>query len=85
MAKIIIDNQEKELANGSKIRETCEILGVPFACRAGVCGACKIDILEGAENLTELTQEEIDLGRDKNHRLACQVTIISGTIKIRGL
>ena len=84
MAKIITDDGEKELEDNSKIRETCEELGVPFGCRAGVCGACKIDVIEGVENLIELTQEEIEMERDKNHRLACQTKIKSGTIKIGG-
>ena len=82
MAKIISKNGEKELEDNSPIRDTCGELGVPFGCRQGICGTCKIDIEEGEDNLNELTQEEEDMDRDKKHRLACQTKIKQGSIKI---
>lgn len=82
MAKLTNSSTEesKELPDGSEIRDTAEELGVPFGCRDGICGTCMIDIKKGADNLTELTEEEHDMMRDKEHRLACQCRIKSGEV-----
>ena len=84
MAKIINSKtgEEKEIPDGEKIQEVCEELGVPFSCTNGICGTCMVDIVKGEENLSELTEEEEDLGRDKKHRLACQCKIKSGEVTI---
>ena len=86
MAKLIFEanNEEIELEDGSAIAEHCEEAGVPFACTEGVCGTCVIEVVEGRENLTEPTQEEVDfLGDDTDEeRLACQCKIKSGTVKV---
>lgn len=73
--------ESKEISDGSEIRDACEELGVPFSCKNGICGTCMIDIIEGEENLSELTEQEKDLARDKKHRLACQCKIKSGEVK----
>jgi len=84
MTKIIFEGGgEKEIEDGEPIRETCEELGVPFSCTEGICGTCMIDILEGEENLSELTQQEKDMDRDRKRRLACQCKINQGTVKIK--
>ncbi|MDP7116135.1 MAG: 2Fe-2S iron-sulfur cluster-binding protein [Candidatus Woesearchaeota archaeon] len=87
MAKIIFqvdgDQKEKELADGEHVQKTCEALGVPFGCKSGLCGTCKVDVLEGAENLGELTDQEINMERDAQHRLACQCSIKQGNVKIK--
>lgn len=82
MAKLIIDNIEYELADGSSISEVCKEAGVPFNCNTGVCGSCQIKVLEGAENLGELHEEEVDLGMDRENRLGCMCVINGGTVKI---
>ena len=84
MAKIISLDSEKEieLKNGEPIKEACEKLGVPFSCAEGICGTCMIDVIEGEKNLSELTQEEKDMGMNKTRRLACQCKIKNGIIKI---
>jgi ferredoxin len=82
MAKLIIDNKEYELADGSSIALPCQEAGVPFNCHTGVCGSCLIRILEGKENLNERTPEEIDLGLDDGRRLACLCVVQKGTVKI---
>jgi len=82
MAKLIIDDKEYDILDGSPILETAEEAGVPFGCQAGACGTCQIDIDDGAENLGELTKEETDMGMTSTHRLACQCSIVSGTVKI---
>ena len=82
MAKLIIDGVQHDLPDGSKLHETCENAGIPFSCTAGDCGTCQIEILEGAENLGELNDEEKELAMDRNHRLGCQCKIISGIVKV---
>ncbi len=80
MATIIIDGEEKQVADGSPIMDACEDLGVPFACRAGMCGTCVITIVTGVENLEPKTQEEKDMGLADDQRLACQTVVKSGTV-----
>jgi ferredoxin len=84
MAKVInnINGNQQNVEDGFPIRMASEKLGVPFGCRDGLCGTCMIDIIEGEENLNELNQKELDLMRDKTHRLACQCKIKQGLIKI---
>lgn len=83
MAIIKNEKNEVKINNGEKIKEACEQLGVPFGCRHGVCGVCKIEIVEGGENLSKMTEEELELGMDGIHRLACQCKINLGTVKIK--
>ena len=86
MAKLIFLNtdEEIEIPDGSDIKETCEQVGIPFACSEGVCGSCIIEITEGMDNLTDFTQAEKDfLGEMQNERLACQCKIKKGTVKIK--
>lgn len=84
MATIESNGRIVELNDGDRIRDACEELDVPFGCRSGFCGTCKIEILEGKDNLSDLTPEEIDMGdRNNLHRLACQASINSGKVKIR--
>lgn len=81
MAKVIIDNTEYEIPDGTCLAETCEKAGIPFSCNSGVCGTCQIEIIEGADNLGELNKEELDLAMDRNNRLGCQCVIKSGVVK----
>ena len=74
--------ESKEVKAGENIRDACEELGVPFSCKNGTCGTCMIDVVSGKENLTELTEAENDLERDREHRLACQCRIKNGDITI---
>ncbi len=82
MAKLIIDDEEFEIKDGSMIDELCENQGIPFSCNSGVCGTCQIEILEGVNNLNDLNDEEEELGMDRNNRLSCQCSIKSGTVKL---
>lgn len=60
---------------------------IPFGCKAGVCGACVIQVLDGDIHLGNKGKEEKDflevLGyRDHSFRLACQCTV-NGAITIK--
>lgn len=80
-----MNNQvEAELEEGCSIKSFCEENGVPFACEEGICGTCIVEVKEGNENLSPMTQEEIDfLGEQDKERLACQCKIMKGCVKIK--
>lgn len=86
MAKLIFKHtgEEVELPDNAPIAQACEEAGVPFACTEGVCGTCVIEIVEGKDNLSKPTQEEVDfLGEGTcDERLACQCKIRQGSVKI---
>lgn len=82
-AILLLGDDKAELEAGAKIMDSAEQLGVPFGCRAGVCGTCKITIEEGMENLEPLTDKEKKMNLDSNQRLACQTVIKGGTVKIK--
>jgi len=83
MAIVKTNESNIEVADGDPIRDACEELGVLFGCRSGLCGTCMIDIVEGEENLSGLTEEEVAMDRDRKHRLACQTKIKEGTVTIK--
>ncbi|GAB4193391.1 MAG: 2Fe-2S iron-sulfur cluster-binding protein [Simkaniaceae bacterium] len=85
MAKIVFNEEEEiEVEDGSNLKETCEEMGVPFACEEGVCGTCVIEVIDGMENLSEFSEEELDfLGEQDTERLACQCRIKGGCIKVK--
>eukprot|EP01062_Namystynia_karyoxenos_P070969 TRINITY_DN66386_c0_g1_i1.p2 TRINITY_DN66386_c0_g1~~TRINITY_DN66386_c0_g1_i1.p2 ORF type:complete len:141 (+),score=30.63 TRINITY_DN66386_c0_g1_i1:81-503(+) len=57
----------------------CEWLGVPFNCKQGDCGHCRVKILKGADALTTPTEKELAYfgGRERMGplRLACQLRL----------
>ncbi|MEK6926193.1 MAG: 2Fe-2S iron-sulfur cluster-binding protein [Nanoarchaeota archaeon] len=85
MAKVtsIETNESRDVDDNSNIKEACEELGVPFCCEEGLCGSCAVDVVHGEDNLSELTENEEILDRDKKHRLACQCRIKKGEVEIR--
>jgi ferredoxin len=85
MGKLIFEHtqEEREIGDGQPLAEACEEAGVPFACTEGVCGTCVIEVVEGMENLSPFTQEEMDfLGEQDRERLACQCRIKGGCVKL---
>jgi len=83
MVKLTIGDQDFEVKKGSGIIEEGTKADIPFGCQDGMCGTCVIDVLEGKENLGQLTQEEKDLDLKVEKRLACQCKI-KGDAKIKG-
>ncbi|HLD79216.1 MAG TPA: 2Fe-2S iron-sulfur cluster-binding protein [Candidatus Nanoarchaeia archaeon] len=83
MALVKTNDTNIEVVDGHPIRDACEELGVLFGCREGLCGTCMINIVEGEENLSELTEEEVAMDRDREHRLACQAKINKGEVTIK--
>ncbi|MFH1409800.1 MAG: 2Fe-2S iron-sulfur cluster-binding protein [Nanoarchaeota archaeon] len=83
MAILELDGMEKETPDGAPIIDSAESLGVPFGCTAGSCGTCRIIIIDGKKNLSELTEIEKEMAdRDVDHRLACQCRITGGKVRI---
>lgn len=50
-----------------------------FGCRDGACGACMVRVLQGAENLSPMQDDERDfletMAAEPNERLACQCKV----------
>ena len=88
MGKLILNRsgeiQEDEVRNGQDIKQVCEDkFNIPFGCKDGLCGTCRIKVLEGNKNLTEKNEKEEDMFPNQpNIRLACQCKIKSGIVKI---
>lgn len=82
MAKLIVNETEIELADGSKIVDAIEEAGVPIGCSNGVCGTCEVDVVSGMEWLSEPNAEEKDLGMEGSKRLGCQCVINGGEVKL---
>jgi len=82
MATLIINDEEIEVTPGESIVDVIEEAGVPIGCSNGVCGTCEVEVIEGAENLNELTEEEEDLGMEGNKRLGCQCIVNQGSVKL---
>ncbi len=72
-----------EIVEGDEVIDGAEELGVPFGCQDGRCGSCLAEVTEGYDNLSEMTQEELDMELEKPHRLMCQCKIKNGEVKIR--
>ncbi|HLD00258.1 MAG TPA: 2Fe-2S iron-sulfur cluster-binding protein [Candidatus Nanoarchaeia archaeon] len=83
MAKITAENSSIEVADGAMLWQSCEELGVPFGCRSGNCGTCRIKVLQGMENLGSRNEQEEKMFLEADERLACQCRIKQGEIKIK--
>ena len=82
MGTLKTETAEFEVPDGSPLIDGAEELGVMFGCRAGGCMTCKIEIIEGAENLNELTENEKVMDMQGNERLACMCKLKQGEVKI---
>ena len=82
MAKLILNDEEIEIPDGENIVDYIEEAGVPIGCSNGVCGTCEVEVLSGMNNLSEVNQEEEDLGMEGNKRLGCQCEINGGEVKM---
>ena len=81
MATLELGDKKTQLKTGP-IMQAAEELGVPFSCREGLCGTCKVKILEGQENLEDKNDKEKNMNLEENERLCCQAKIKKGNVKI---
>lgn len=88
MAIVEIDNQRVDVPSGSRLAHVCarNDLPVVFGCRAGRCGACLVQVIDGPGNLIEPTGKETRLlevlAAEQDWRLACQCVVV-GDVKLR--
>ena len=89
MPKVHITTDDKiiEVPDDYQLIELCEEhdTSILFGCRDGACGACMIRVLEGAENISPMKDDERDfletMAAEENERLACQCRV-RGDVKI---
>ena len=89
MPKVTIttDNKTIEVPQNYAMIDMCEDhdTSILFGCRDGACGACMIRVLEGAEHLSAMKDDERDfletMAAEPNERLACQCKVL-GDVKV---
>lgn len=68
-----------------EVKEKFPEMPIVFGCRKGECGRCCIQVIEGHDNLTKRTPEEVAtlkrLSLGNECRLACQCAV-NGDVKI---
>jgi ferredoxin len=83
MGHIISGRRLVYVEDGQPIKDACESLGVQFGCQNGFCRTCEIDVIEGQDNLSILSENEEFIGLIKERRLACQCRLLQGNVTIR--
>ena len=92
MAKITIlpANVSAEVTDGENLIEAGELAGVEMeaGCFNCSCGTCAVEVVSGMENISEPTDEELDVldqwNRDpEKFRLTCCVRVRAGAVSIR--
>ncbi|MCA9582817.1 MAG: (2Fe-2S)-binding protein [Myxococcales bacterium] len=52
---------------------------VPYSCRSASCGTCRVEVIEGAEGLSPIDDDEQDVldvfGNEPRVRLCCQIRL----------
>ena len=89
MPKVTIttDNKTIDVVDGYPLIDMCEDhdTSILFGCRDGACGACMIRVIEGADHLSAMKDDERDfletMAAEPNERLACQCKVL-GDVKI---
>lgn len=79
-----------DLPVGGELRDACDEAAapVPFSCRSTSCGTCRIDVVEGADLLDEVSDDERAVlqtfGDDPaRRRLACTARVKPGAGLVR--
>jgi ferredoxin len=75
--------------NGGSLADLCDehAAPIPFACRDANCGACRVEVLEGASELCDADPDEARLlavfAAPPTHRLACRAQMKPGLATLR--
>lgn len=82
-------NMTVEVPGGTRIIDMSEKVGagMTYGCREGECGTCLTHIVEGDENLSEISALEARVLREnmagRHDRLACQARVLRGVVVVR--
>jgi ferredoxin len=80
---------EADEPGGGRLLDLCDDHGapVPFSCRSGSCGTCRIEVIEGETMLDPPGAEEQEVleifGDPPGRRLACLVRVLEGPGLVR--
>lgn len=90
---ILVDNNgEEQRYEGAAHMTPLYISGnmqkpIASGCNDSSCSTCRIEVLEGAENLSERDAREVQTlaanNRPAELRLGCRAEILRGTVKVR--
>jgi ferredoxin len=95
MPKVVFESkaappQIVEVPEGGSLADLCDAVNapIPFSCRSANCGTCRIEVLEGAENLLPPQDDELDvldifMVAPPRFRLACQSQMKPGLATLR--
>lgn len=83
MPKVTITTDSKtfDVVDGYALIDMCEDhdTSILFGCRDGACGACMVKVLEGADKISPMKDDEKDfletMAAEPNERLACQCKV----------
>ena len=86
MSMVVVEGYPPfEVLPGTTLLEACEAAGVPMDSACGgfaACNSCRVDVLEGAEALSPLVEEEEPFLDRDGQRLGCQARV-EGPIRVR--
>ncbi|MCS6899326.1 MAG: 2Fe-2S iron-sulfur cluster-binding protein [Myxococcales bacterium] len=80
---------EADEPKGGRLLDTCDDHGapIPFSCRSGSCGTCRVEIIEGEALLDPPEEEERQIlemfGDPPGRRLACLIQVREGPGRVR--
>ncbi|MCY4444002.1 MAG: 2Fe-2S iron-sulfur cluster-binding protein [Proteobacteria bacterium] len=78
---ITTDDMTIDVEKNYKLIQMCDEYdtSILFGCRDGACGACMVKVVDGADNLSKMEEEEKDFLETMNarddERLACQCSV----------
>ena len=91
MGKLVFPKQDIELDvdDGTELVDVLDDAEteIEFSCYSGSCVTCCFRVLDGMENLSPRTQEEDEMLEEESSdlRLACQCTLLEGSVKVEGV
>jgi len=88
MPKVTIttDNKTIDVVDGYPLIDMCEDhdTSILFGCRDGACGACMVKVIDGADKISPMKDDEKDfletMAAEPNERLACQCKVYGDVV-----
>jgi len=86
MSDVVVDEHGTVAARPDEVLlELCERVGIPMESACGgfaACNSCRVDVIEGRQNLSPIVEEEAPFLDGPNQRLGCQSRVL-GPVRIR--